>query len=371
MRLRFIRGLLISSMISSLIGTTAYAETLEELNKSLTNVNKQVSTASSQRDELKAETENLKQALESMDKEIKANKQSVETIQKQILQLNESIRKNQALLDQDELEFGKQAKVMYEEGESTFLDVLLEAKNFGDFLTRLDAFRMIATSNSNKITKMKALQQTIENEKADSQQKLQDVEQKQEELKTLKETKKILQKQKEAQIDQLDRTISSKKEEADRLQAKIDFEKREALFAKEHPILDDGGSFLRGTTYKGSAGSIISFASGFKGVPYAWGGTSPSGFDCSGFTQYVYRNAGVPLSRTAATQFQQGVPVSQSDLQPGDLVFFSTYGPGATHVGIYIGYNMMIDAADNGVTLSNITNSYWGSRYIGARRVLS
>jgi cell wall-associated NlpC family hydrolase len=101
-----------------------------------------------------------------------------------------------------------------------------------------------------------------------------------------------------------------------------------------------------------------------------WGGTSPSGFDCSGFTQYVFRHFGISLGRTALDQFGQGIPVDISQLQPGDLVFFSTYAPGATHVGIYIGNGQMVDAQDEGVTIASIQSSYWGPRYIGARRVI-
>ncbi|MCL6444341.1 MAG: C40 family peptidase [Alicyclobacillus sp.] len=117
-------------------------------------------------------------------------------------------------------------------------------------------------------------------------------------------------------------------------------------------------------------GSLLKYAETFIGTPYVWGGTSPSGFDCSGFTQYVFAHFGVNLNRTSEDQFAQGIPVSQSDLQPGDLVFFSTYAPGATHVGIYMGNGMMIDAEDSGVIITSMSNSYWASRYIGARQVL-
>jgi peptidoglycan DL-endopeptidase CwlO len=371
--MKLLHSLLCSSVISSLLLTTAHAESIDELNNSLNNINKQVTDAKSQKDELNAETVKLEKALQSINQQIKTNKLSIETIQKEILQLNGKIDKNQKELDQAEHEFGQQAKVVYEEGDVTFLSVLLEAKSFEDFLTRLDAFRMIAKSDANQIANINTLQQTIIKEKEDNQQKLKSVVQKQQDLNTLKETKNVIQQQKEDQIEQLDKLIHSKKEDADRIQAKIDFEKKEAMLAKQHPILDDSEnlSFGSGGTYQGSAGEIISFASRFKGVPYAWGGTSPAGFDCSGFTQYVFGQAGIRFSRTAAAQFHQGTPVSGSDLKPGDLVFFSTYGPGPTHVGIYIGYDMMIDAEDSGVSVSNIRNSYWGPRYIGARRVLS
>lgn len=102
------------------------------------------------------------------------------------------------------------------------------------------------------------------------------------------------------------------------------------------------------------------------------GGTTPSpGFDCSGYVQYVYRNFGISLSRTSEQQFQNGVPVSQGNLRPGDLVFFHTYSSGASHVGIYVGNNTMINSSSGGVSYDDMTDSYWASRYLGARRVLS
>ncbi|GMA49578.1 hypothetical protein GCM10025857_09350 [Alicyclobacillus contaminans] len=121
-----------------------------------------------------------------------------------------------------------------------------------------------------------------------------------------------------------------------------------------------------------SADALIHYAEQFIGLPYVWGGTTPNpGFDCSGFTQYVFAHFGVALNRTAAEQFAQGIPVSRGNLQPGDLVFFSTYAPGATHVGIYVGNGMMINSEDSGLMITSMSLPYWSSRYIGARRVMN
>lgn len=121
----------------------------------------------------------------------------------------------------------------------------------------------------------------------------------------------------------------------------------------------------------GSSSSIVSVAEQYMGVPYVWGGTSPSGFDCSGFTQYVFRQCGYSINRTADAQYSNGSYVSYDSLQAGDLVFFAnTYSAsGITHVGIYIGGGEFIHAANGGVKISSLSESYYSSRYYGARRI--
>lgn len=119
------------------------------------------------------------------------------------------------------------------------------------------------------------------------------------------------------------------------------------------------------------ASQIIQTAKRYLGVPYVWGGASPSGFDCSGFTQYVFSQYGINLPRTADIQFNVGIPVQYAQLQPGDMVYFSTYAPGPSHVGIYIGEGKFINATSSrGIAIDRMNSSYWGPRYIGAKRIL-
>lgn len=118
---------------------------------------------------------------------------------------------------------------------------------------------------------------------------------------------------------------------------------------------------------------IANYAKDFMGVPYVWGGTTPNGFDCSGYTRYVFDQMGYSLKRTAAEQLGNGVSVSKSELKIGDLVFFrNTYSTSAaaSHVGIYIGNNEFIHAAEGGVKVTDLDNTYYASRYVGARRVV-
>ena len=105
----------------------------------------------------------------------------------------------------------------------------------------------------------------------------------------------------------------------------------------------------------------------YLGVPYVWGGSSPSGFDCSGFVAYVYAQMGVSLPHYTGAQWAVGEPVSTSDLQPGDLVFFDGLG----HVGIYVGNDRFVHASSSrGVTVSSLHEKYWATRYLGAKRLI-
>lgn len=117
--------------------------------------------------------------------------------------------------------------------------------------------------------------------------------------------------------------------------------------------------------------NVIRAAYGVIGTPYVFGGTSVYGFDCSGFTQYAFARAGINLPRTADVQMYSGRQISASQLRPGDLIFFSTYEPGPSHCGIYLGNGQFIHAGSStGVTVSSAFTGYWGARYYGACRVI-
>jgi cell wall-associated NlpC family hydrolase len=115
-------------------------------------------------------------------------------------------------------------------------------------------------------------------------------------------------------------------------------------------------------------GGVVGIALSQVGVPYVWGGASPSGFDCSGLVMWAYAQVGVSLPHSSYAQFAMGVPVAKSDLQPGDLVFFD----GAGHVGIYIGNGQFVEAPHTGafVQVSNLNEGWYVSAYTGARRIL-
>ena len=119
------------------------------------------------------------------------------------------------------------------------------------------------------------------------------------------------------------------------------------------------------------ARSLTKDALRFLGTPYVFGGTSRSGFDCSGFVQHVFAMLGMRVPRTADAQYDAGHRV-RGGIKPGDLVFFQTYTEGPSHVGIYLGHGKFVHASSShGVMVSNLSDAYWANRYIGAKRMIA
>jgi cell wall-associated NlpC family hydrolase len=117
------------------------------------------------------------------------------------------------------------------------------------------------------------------------------------------------------------------------------------------------------------AAAAVAAARSKLGVPYVSGGTGTNGFDCSGLTQWAMAQAGISLPRTSYAQFGVGAPVDRNAIQPGDLAFFDADGPGASHVGIATSASTAISATTHGVREHAMFDAYWGSHYVGARRV--
>ncbi len=113
----------------------------------------------------------------------------------------------------------------------------------------------------------------------------------------------------------------------------------------------------------------ITVAKSNLGVPYRWGGVTPSGFECSGLVKYSYSKAGVTLPRTAADMFKKGT--KSKSLRTGDLVFFAqSKASKPTHVGIYLGSGKFINASSSkGVSITTLSNPYWKPRYVGAKHI--
>ncbi len=164
---------------------------------------------------------------------------------------------------------------------------------------------------------------------------------------------------------------------------KVGYIRSDLVTLTEKPYCNSGYSATGGSS-SGSSGSssssslgeqIAATAKKYIGCAYVFGGTGPTAFDCSGFVQYIYKLYGISINRTADVQLENGYSVSYSNLCPGDLVFFArTYNTSAaaSHVGIYIGNGQFVHAANSssGVKISDLSEEYYSSRYVGVRRIV-
>jgi len=366
-------------------------------------------------DNLQQQLNQSKQQVDQLNGTLNAQKDKVSGATTQVLvlkqsvqALNDSIARDQALLTEEqhhlqELEdqqqkledkrqehiksLGNFVKSNYEEGASTYLAVLLEATSLSDFIDRADKIQMVVSTYGKLQKDIAALNETMNSQKEIMNQKKLTIQGTlQNKAQTQQAVQQALDKQKTvlAQLSSDEKATMnaslSAQAKVSRIQKLIQQEAIEAAYAAKASSSNtvnssqskSGGGASGTVKVSGGAQQIINFASQSLGIPYVWGGTTPSpGFDCSGFVQYVYGHAGISLNRTSEEQFNNGVSVSRSDLRPGDIVFFHTYSSGASHVGIYVGNNTMINSSNGGVSYDDMTNSYWSARYLGARRVIA
>ncbi|AQS59742.1 C40 family peptidase [Desulforamulus ferrireducens] len=136
----------------------------------------------------------------------------------------------------------------------------------------------------------------------------------------------------------------------------------QGLIARNHAVILNNSAHC-------SPQEVLRVANQFTGAPYLWGGMSVQGIDCSGLTYMSYFSQGYQLPRNAQDQFKVGCPVAKENLKAGDLVFFSTIDPGPSHVGIYLGDELFLNArSKEGVTVTSFNDAYFAPRYLGARR---
>ncbi|HEX4747171.1 MAG TPA: NlpC/P60 family protein [Gaiellaceae bacterium] len=263
------------------------------------------------------------------------------------------------------------------EGDST-LEVILGSQSLDDIIARLDAIERVSSQDARILQTVKRYRKEVESRRASLQQDRAD------QARIVSE--RAAQKQQiESQIAEQNALLESVKDEIAQMRAEE--QRRQAALAEQARARAQAAQLAAQVQSDAAQESydsavvapaydpnlpapryahVVGIAMQYLGVPYVWGGSSPStGFDCSGFTMYVYAQVGVSLPHHAASQYQLGTPVPRDQLAPGDLVFFSGLG----HMGMYIGGGQFIHAPHTGdvVKISSM-DERWGN-YVGARRL--
>lgn len=285
--------------------------------------------------------------VEGNKKEINDTQSQMNTLQKEIASTENDIKLHQDL-------FKKRARAAYISGLDNYMEIILDSKSIQDFAWRVEAVKKIIEFDNKVIGELNSKKEKI----VVNQKQLKD-----------KSNKLIaLRAENEKKLDKL----KTDKDNQQRLLAQTSQRSYAvANVLNSANVLSASGSknnLSRGSLHisSGANNDVVSYANNFAGTPYVWGGTSPSGFDCSGFTQYVYGHFGVGLGRTTYEQINDGTAVSRDQLQPGDLVLFGSSND-PHHVGIYAGNGMYIHAPRTGdvVKLSPLDRS----DFVTGRRV--
>ncbi len=313
--------------------------------------------------------EKLDNQIEDVLNKIEQNKNKITTTQKDIKTTEVKLKESEKNIKNEQELFNKRIRAMYVNGSEGYLSVLLDSKGIGDFIGRVDVVTKVIDYDKKVIEKFKVKQKDINTKKqalisennkllalkSDNEKKLTNLN------KNKEEQKKLIA---EAKNKQKLYAMAKKSEAAAKSEAAVNSAaKQVADIRKEAPKVNPS----RGGSASISSNNIIAYASNFLGTPYVWGGTSPNpGFDCSGFTQYVYAHFGVSIGRTTFDQINDGTQVSRDNLQPGDLVFFGT-SSNPHHVGIYVGNDSYIHAPHTGDVIK--ISTLGRGDYLTARRV--
>jgi peptidoglycan DL-endopeptidase CwlO len=244
---------------------------------------------------------------------------------------------------------------LYTSQDESALEILLGASSLDDLLDRVDTVNRVSDQDARIIGEVRTFREEIKRREA--------------ELERARAEQERVVADRAAQRASIERQLAERRELLSSIRSEIERLKRQEAAQQrrlEAEARDRLSPSSGGGNPTGGYSGVVGIAMQYLGIPYQWGGASPStGFDCSGFTMYVYAQVGVSLPHNAAMQYSMGSPVGREFLQPGDLVFFNGLG----HVGIYIGGNQMIHSPHTGdvVKISALTGWY-SDTYVGARR---
>lgn len=341
----------------------------QQLQAKLNSMNGKVSSANDKKKAIQANVNAINDQVSLLNKQIATLDLQIEQTNKDITKTQEDIKENTKLYKQ-------RVCTMYEAGSNSKLQILLSSTSVSDFIMKFETLKIVSDHDTKLINQLSTDKTRLNND-------IKTLETKKSTLEESKGTLAAKQQVVKAQLAEQQRVVNGLADDADEVaaernavkakarqtDAQINAEINRLAQERRQQLAAQGGSASVTNNY------IVNYAEGFLGTRYVFGSADPShGFDCSGFVQYVYANtAGIGLPHSAIGMSNYGTSVSDSSLQPGDLVFFATGGGAINHVGIYIGGNQFI-AANSGsqmrVSIQGLFgNSYWERYYRGARRL--
>ncbi|APC39013.1 C40 family peptidase [Clostridium estertheticum] len=371
--LRSLAVVIIFVLISNGIVLAAPAnEKLQQQKDSLTIIKTEKEQVEMKIEEFDNEIEKIMIKTEDNKRKISETEKSIEVAAVEVKKVAKESQKEQGL-------FNSRMRVMYINRSDGYLSIILDSESFGDFISRVDNIKSVVEFDKKLMVNFEVSQKELKekqqslNKTKEALQSLQ-VENKQkiEKIMVTKESQNKLVMQlknkeivaKELQNKLITENKSNKNISAQIIEPQVSVNKSLTKISKLKKSVPAYTPSRGGATV--SQGAIVAYASNFLGTPYLWGGTTPSGFDCSGFTQYVYAHFGISVGRTTFDQINDGVEVSRDNLQPGDLVFFGSFA-NPHHMGMYIGDNNYIHAPHTGDVIK--ISALGRNDYVTARRV--
>lgn len=350
MRTRFrqsFRRCFVAALVLTLFGGSVLAASAAPNNSAIEKKRKEAAAASLKLEDLGAKLEMRDAELGEIEAAVFKTRQQISATEVDLEQANADLARSQSQLD-------RRASSIYRNGGVRVVSLLVGANDFLDFISRLDLMRRIGDSDAAMVSSVKDAKAHVEASKHS-------LETRQAEQVALRSQARVKATQLQEALDAQNRYVKSLNSELNVLIEK-ERKRQEAIAAKLRAQAEARARAIARRNqntlpFNGQLGEahpdVVSVAERYLGVPYVWGGASPSGFDCSGLVQYCYREIGIELPRTSRLQFHAGayIPPDRIDLlNSGDLVFFGYAGDVGQihHVALYVGGGMMIEAPYSG-----------------------